>query len=114
MDSSVSLDRARLEAVARLFKVLAEPTRLQILHCLHEQPCSVMELVEKVASKQANVSKQLGILYEAGLLARERRGSQVYYSIRETMIFDLCNLVCNKLRRDGEQLAQAFRATPEA
>ena len=62
-----------------------------------------------LGAKQANVSKQLGILFDAGLLSRVRRGSQVFYSVREPMIFDLCGLVCRKLRTDAERQLQLFR-----
>jgi ArsR family transcriptional regulator len=108
--ASSVLDRASLEAVSRLFAVLAEPTRLAILQSLKAAPRAVSELVEELDAKQANISKQLGILYGAGLLARERDGNVVRYSIAEPMIFDLCELVCGKLRRDAERQLAAFTA----
>jgi DNA-binding transcriptional ArsR family regulator len=111
MRSAAPLDREQIEAVARLFRVLSEPTRLEILQTLRKRPCSVNDLVEKLGAKQANVSKQLGILHDAGLLARERLGSEVHYSIREPMIFDLCDLVCGKLQRDAQRLAASFAGT---
>ncbi|NBR07243.1 MAG: transcriptional regulator, partial [Planctomycetes bacterium] len=56
--------------------------------------------------KQSNISKQLGILHDSGLLKRERQGNLIFYSIADPMIFDLCALVCGKLRKDAEsQLA---------
>ncbi len=102
------LDRGSLEAVARLFAVLAEPTRLAILQFLKGGPRAVSELVDGLDVKQANVSKQLGILYTVGLLARERDGNVVRYSIAEPMIFELCELVCGKLRRDAERQLGSF------
>lgn len=60
------------------------------------------EIVEAAEMKQANASKQLGILKQAGLVDRERDGASVRYSITEPMIFELCDLVCGKLRRDAE------------
>lgn len=104
-----TLDRASLEAVARLFGALAEPTRLAILQALKGGARPVGELVEALGAKQANVSKQLGLLFDAGLLSRERRGNQVYYSIREAVIFELCDLVCAKIRRDAERQAEALK-----
>ncbi len=107
---SAVLDRLQLEGVARLFQVLAEPTRLEILQQLKEERCSVGDLVAALGAKQANVSKQLGVLFDAGLVLRERHGSQVFYSIREPMIFDLCGLVCKKLHRDAARQADLFRS----
>ena len=107
---SAGLDRDQLEGVARLFQVLAEPTRLEILQQLREAPSSVGDLVAALQAKQANVSKQLGVLHDAGLVQRRRDGSQVFYSIREPMIFDLCGLVCKKLQRDAQRQAELFRS----
>lgn len=105
-----NLDRDQLEGVSRLFQVLAEPTRLGILQHLRDRPSSVGELVAGLDAKQANVSKQLGVLYDAGLVQRQRQGSQVFYSIREPMIFDLCALVCKKLQRDAQRQAELYRS----
>ncbi|QJX00454.1 transcriptional regulator [Frigoriglobus tundricola] len=69
------------------------------------------ELVERLQAKQANVSKQLGILHAAGLVARARDGNVIRYSIAEPMIFELCELVCDKLRRDAERQLAALGAT---
>lgn len=102
------LDLEQLQAVARLFEVLAEPTRLDILQNLKQKSLSVNEIVSATDCKQANVSKQLGILHDAGLLDRRREGNQVFYSIADPMIFDLCALVCGKLRKDAQQQLAAF------
>jgi DNA-binding transcriptional ArsR family regulator len=105
----------QLDAVARLFRVLAEPTRLAILQELRRDPRSVNDLVDALAdfdAKQANVSKQLGILFDAGLLDRERSGNCVVYSIREPAIFELCEIVCGKLKRDAEKQYAAFAGKP--
>lgn len=108
--ATTALDGNSLEAVARLFGVLAEPTRLALLQDLKAGPRSVSELVERLRAKQANVSKQLGVLHAAGLVARVRDGNVVRYSIAEPMIFELCELVCGKLRRDAERQLAALGA----
>lgn len=104
------LNQDQLCAVARLFDLLAEPTRLDILQNLKKKPLSVGEIVNATNAKQANISKQLGILHDAGLLRRERRGNLVFYSIDDPMIFDLCALVCGKLRKDAESRLAAVRS----
>ncbi len=104
----VSLDAAVLVDVAKLFDVLAEPTRLQILQVLANGPQCVGDLVERLGAKQANVSKQLGILHDAKLVRRERDGLLVRYSVSEPLIYDLCSLVCGKLRADAEARVAAL------
>ena len=96
------LGPAQLQAVAELFTVLSEPTRLRILQMLQDGPASVGEIMDALDLKQANASKQLGILHQAGILGREKEGNQVRYSIRLPLVFDLCALVCTSLREEAE------------
>jgi DNA-binding transcriptional ArsR family regulator len=102
------LDPTTLESVARLFKVLAEPTRLDLLQHLKRVPHTVSELIDATGQKQANVSKQLGILYAAGLVSRERDGNLVRYAIADPMVFELCERVCGKLRSDARRQLDAL------
>ncbi|MCB1228859.1 MAG: winged helix-turn-helix transcriptional regulator [Verrucomicrobiae bacterium] len=101
-------NRESLIRVAEMFRVFSEPTRLAILQLLKDQPYSVNDLVEQLETSQANVSKQLKTLYEADLLFREQRGNQVFYSIKEKMVYDLCELVCDKLNRSARASAEVF------
>jgi DNA-binding transcriptional ArsR family regulator len=97
------------ESVARLFSVLADPTRLMLLHTLKQRPGYVNELCRRTGLKQANISKHLTLMYDAGLVKRERNGNQIRYSIGDAMVFDLCNLVCKKLHRTVESQARLLK-----
>jgi len=68
---------------------------------------SVSELVEELGTTQANISKQLRVLYDGRILTREKRGNQVFYAIGDEIVKPLCELVCGKLNRDVEQ-AQGY------
>ncbi len=105
----MKLDPQSLADVANLFRVLAEQTRLSLLQELKSRPLTVGTLVERLDAKQANISKQLGILFEAGIVSRERKGNEVAYSIADPLVFELCELVCGKLQRDASQQAARFR-----
>ena len=61
---------------------------------------AVTELVEATDMRQGNVSKQLGILYDARLVARNREGNFIRYAVGDEMIFELCDLAC---RKDSER-----------
>lgn len=102
------LDRASLQKIAELFRVFSEPTRLGILQFLKGRSTSVNEIVEALETSQANISKQLRILYDADLLIREQKGNQVFYSIKESMVFDLCGIVCDKLNRNAQAGADNY------
>lgn len=95
------MDRASLEKIAKFFSVFSDATRLAILMELKEGALTVGELVKRVGVSQGNVSKQLNLLFEQELLGREKQGTQVFYSIKEEMIFPLCRQVCDKFNRDA-------------
>lgn len=103
-----SLSEGQLDAVSRWFGVLSEKSRLQLLSHLQSGPMSVTELIQATGLKQANVSKQLGILFEAKLLEKEKEGNTVRYSIKDPMIFELCDLVCRKINRDAKETVLEF------
>lgn len=94
------LDRPALEKVAKVFSGFSDATRLAILQELMGDARSVGEIVEAVGGSQGNVSKQLQLLSDAGLLSREKEGNQVFYSIADDMVVAMCELVCDKINRD--------------
>jgi len=98
----------QLAAIARLFAVLSESSRLALLQALHDGPQTVNELVEACAMKQANVSKQLAILHDHHLVKRERAGTFIRYEISDPMVFSLCNLVCGKMKKDAQCAVAVF------
>ncbi len=105
MPRSLSKDFSpvQLQGIAEMFASLSDGSRLTILNSLRTSPAFVSEICLRTGLKQANVSKQLGILRRAGLVQSRRQGNQIKYSIREPMVFDLCGIVCRKLRRDARQ-----------
>ena len=83
--------------VAEYFKVLSEVSRLQVLCCLKTGTKNVTEIIETTGLGQANVSKHLKVLGQAGMVIRRPQGINVYYQISDPMIFELCELVCDRL-----------------
>lgn len=102
------LNRASLEKIASNFRALSEPTRLAILQELKVGPRSVNELVEVIGLSQANISKQLGILRDAGFLHREPKGTSALYSIGDPMVMELCALVCDRLNKQALANVETF------
>lgn len=74
--------RARLEARALIVKALAHPTRLFLVEELSRGPRCVCELQRMVGADMSTVSKHLSILKTAGIAEVDKRGAQVYYSLR--------------------------------
>ncbi|MGD1939984.1 MAG: ArsR/SmtB family transcription factor [Leptolyngbyaceae cyanobacterium] len=103
----MALPPAVLAPVADYFKVLSELSRLQVLCTLKTGAKNVTEIIAETGLGQANVSKHLKILAQAGLVSRTPQGVSVYYDIAEPFIFDLCELVSDRLaKRLAEQSQQ--------
>jgi DNA-binding transcriptional ArsR family regulator len=98
-----------LRQVASYFSVLGEPMRLKILNILRNGECCVQDLVDATETSQANVSKHLKVMLQAGILQRRSEGTSAYYSVNDELIFELCNLVCNRLADRIEEQAKKFR-----
>ncbi|MCU0551151.1 MAG: metalloregulator ArsR/SmtB family transcription factor [Leptolyngbya sp. Prado105] len=99
-----------VQQVSDYFSVLGEPMRLRILNLLRDGEKCVQDLVEATDTSQANVSKHLKVMLQAGILTRRSKGTLAYYSVEDDLIFELCNLVCDRLASRIEQQAQYFRA----
>jgi len=99
-----------LELVAARFRAMGEPLRLRMLQELEGGEQSVSALAESVESTQPNVSKHLKILQDAGLVKRRQQGTTVYYSIADEMVFELCEIICSRLRDRLEAQVGALKA----
>lgn len=113
--SPSALSDAMLEQVAARFRLLGEPLRLKLLIALEGGERTVGELVTLTQSGQANVSKHLAALMQAGMLRRRKAGVSVYYAIADDSAFTLCDVVCAGLQERLAAQAQAMglRATPK-
>ena len=102
------LSPQQIAGIASLFASLAEPSRLCLLHALMDGPATVGELVCRTGLQQANASRHLAGLRGTGLLERRREGKFVRYSIRDPLVYRLCDLVCGKLKRDAKETVDHF------
>ncbi len=98
-----------VQQVAEYFNVLSEPTRLRLLNLLRDGEKCVQELVDATQTSQANVSKHLKVMVQAGILNRRAEGTSAYYSVSDELIFDLCGMVCDRIASRIEEQARQFR-----
>jgi DNA-binding transcriptional ArsR family regulator len=96
-----------VELIAGRFKALADPTRIRLLDRLHQGEATVTELTESAGTTQQNVSKQMLLLLQAGIVCRRREGNFIVYRIADDAIFELCATVCGSLRHEIRALAAA-------
>ena len=88
-----------LSLIASWFRTLAEPSRLKILRSLEEGEKNITEVVAATGLTQANVSRHVQSLVDAGMVGRRREGLTAICFIADPSISDLCDNVCNNLMK---------------
>jgi DNA-binding transcriptional ArsR family regulator len=78
---------------AEFFQALAHPTRIAILELLRGGELSAGALIEKLGVEQANVSQHLAILRAKQIVLNRKAGNQVFYSVRDPLIFEVLDLM---------------------
>jgi ArsR family transcriptional regulator len=84
--SMAPLTRSAAETLARTLRMVADPTRLQLLSMINGSAggeVTVGELTEHLGLRQPTISHHLRLMFEDGLLDREQRGRHVWYSIAQ-------------------------------
>lgn len=102
--------------VAETMQALATPSRLRILGCLYQSPCSVGELSEAIGMGGSAISHQLRILRHLGLVIGERDGRRVVYSLHDEHVGSLLEEAMShvehlRLRLASDQREEALGAT---
>ena len=106
------MTRSRVSLKAKLFRGLADPSRLGVLEALRGGPLSVGRIVTQTGLTQPNVSMHLACLAECGLVTRARRGRFVEYRIADRRIVKLLDQVDGLLTEVGGFIAGCMRYGP--
>jgi DNA-binding transcriptional ArsR family regulator len=83
------LDAESAAAVAQTLQALTAPSRLLILARLRESPATVSVLAESTDMEQSAVSHQLRLLRTMGLVAAQRTGRNITYSLYDEHVAEL-------------------------
>ena len=100
---------ARFEARARVIKAMAHPTRLFMVDELSRGERCVCELTEMVGSDISTVSKHLSLLKNAGIVQDDKRGSQVWYSLRCPCVLKFFECVETVMRTVADEQMEMVR-----
>ena len=100
---------AHLDEIARIFGVLAEPSRLKLLRALMQEPHTVSELMEATDMRQGNVSKHLALLLSAGFVERTSEGNFARYSLADPTVIRLCEMMCARVEDHALRRVKALR-----
>ncbi|AUS08050.1 transcriptional regulator [Laceyella sacchari] len=78
-----------VEDAVMIFKALADPTRIRILHLLSEEECSVSHIAEVLGLSHSAISHQLSFLRSLRLVKTRREGRIIFYSCDDEHVVDL-------------------------
>lgn len=84
-------------SAAELFALLSTPIRLRLISALCNGEKNVSQLLSEIDATQPNMSQHLATLYRAGVLARRRDATQIYYRIGSQRAATLCRAVCMQI-----------------
>jgi DNA-binding transcriptional ArsR family regulator len=103
MEKLEQMKQKILEGQASILKALGQPTRLQILELLKEGERCVCEIFPAINQEQANVSKHLSILKQAGILESRKDGLRILYRLRTPEIMNLLTGVSKLLKAQARE-----------
>lgn len=91
--------------------MLGDTSRLNILKALMAREMNVTEITEATKLSQANVSKHLRLLANAGLVRRQKCGLNVFYAIKDPVVERICDLVCRTILKETERHSSRINYT---
>ena len=106
MKRSLAFEKKRklYEARARVIKAMAHPTRLFIVEELSKGERCVCDLTEMVGADVSTVSKHLSLLRSAGIVEDDKRGTQVFYSLKVPCVLNFFTCVESVLESERNSL----------
>ena len=81
-----SPNRKHIEEQAKIFKALGHPSRLLMAEALSHGPMCVCDLQKLVGADISTVSRHLSILKGADVVSDEKKGQNVFYSLKLTCL----------------------------
>jgi DNA-binding transcriptional ArsR family regulator len=103
-----------IELIAARLRVIAEPTRIRLMRLLNEGDATVQDLTDRMATTHQNVSKHLGVLYQAGMVSRRKEGTSVRYSLIDWTGWWLIEQVGTSVITQLDELRETFAEQADA
>lgn len=106
-------EAGELEALARYFRVLADPTRLRIVELLLDGEATVSQLVAAIGASQSRVSNHLACLRWCRLVDSRKEGRNVVYWLADLRVAQVLDLGRELSAEHCEHLASCSRIGPD-
>ncbi|MDZ5474170.1 metalloregulator ArsR/SmtB family transcription factor [Bacillus sp. 31A1R] len=93
----IFLPKEKVDEASRIFKALADPTRIKILFLLSQEECSVNHISEVLELSQSAVSHQLSTLRNLRLVKNRREGITQFYTYSDEHVITVLNQVLDHI-----------------
>ncbi len=107
---STSMDRL---AIARLLRVLADPTRMGIVELLAQGEHTVAELAAALGTPRSRLGNHLACGLHCGVWTSEKRGRHVVYTLADPAVLALLQFAGEVAAPHAEHLATCDRIGPD-
>ena len=78
---------------AEICAAMADPTRIAIIYELAESPRCVTEIISALSLNQTTASRHLRFLRDRGMVAADRQGQNVYYTLVDPRVVQALDLM---------------------
>ena len=91
----------KLDPLCDIFKVLSDPTRMRIILALVDSEMCVCDIAGAVECSQSNVSHQLRLMRQSGIVKFRKDGKSVYYSLDDDHVKTIIVQAVNHISHMG-------------
>jgi ArsR family transcriptional regulator len=95
-----------LRRKSEILKAISQPTRLKILELLREGEKCVCKMLPLLGEEQANVSKHLSIMRQAGIVELRKEGVSSYYRIKDKSVLKILDIAEEMVKEEIFQSAE--------
>lgn len=99
METGMTTRRQYIAEQAKIFKALGHPSRLLMVDALRDGEKCVCELQALVGDDMSTISRHLSVLREAGVVASEKRGTNIYYRLALPCLENFLKCTCSLVER---------------
>ena len=92
-----------IDELSSFFRLLGEPARLRLMCEIRNGASDVATLMERTGFSQSHLSRQLGQLTKAGLVAVEKDGNRALYSANDPVVEAICQMAHERLTHQLRQ-----------
>jgi DNA-binding transcriptional ArsR family regulator len=97
-----------VEVTAARARMLSEPLRVRLLLLLDGHDATVQELADRLLAAHQTVSKQLNVLYHAGMVSRRKDGRETHYALVDYVALWVIGQLANSAADHAAQMHELF------